>query len=59
MYIGYYIIAGCIWTGWLEYFTTKNLEGEYGQPWNWPERIFHIVLLPVSLFTFIKGFFKN
>lgn len=59
MYIGYYIMVGCIWAGWLEYFTTKNLEGEFGQPWSWLERLFHTILFPISLGSFIRGMFNT
>jgi len=59
MYIVYYIMVGCIWAGWLEYFTTKNLEGEFGQPWSWLERLFHTILFPISLGSFIRGMFNT
>lgn len=59
MYIIHYITVGCIWSMWLEYFTTKNLEGEYGQAWTWVERVFHIALWPVSLLTFIVSMIRN
>jgi len=59
MNIVYYVTVGCIWSLWLEYFTTKYLEGEYGKDWNWPERLFHIVLFPISLAVFIVSALKN
>lgn len=50
-----YALIGAIWTGWLEYYTTKNLEGDLGSPWrNW-ERLFHITLWPFSFGVFIYG----
>lgn len=58
----YYIIIGVVWAAWLEYYTTQNIFGPMGKPWVWRERIFHFVLWPLSLGTFVieflKGFFN-
>lgn len=58
-YISIYTIIGVLWTWWLEYFTTTKLQGKYSQPWQGSERVFHIVLWPYSLGTFIYGFLKE
>ena len=52
-------MVGCVWSMWLEYFTTKHLEGEFGKDWKWNERIFHITLFPISLAVFTISAFKN
>ena len=57
--IGYYILVGTVWSCWLEYFTTKHLEGEYGASWKWLERAFHITFFPISIGTFIVAIFRN
>ena len=44
---------------WLEYYTTKNLEGAYGSPWVFLERVFHITLWPISLLTFVYALIKE
>ena len=54
-----YFLIGAIWSMWLEYYTTKNLEGAYGSPWVFLERVFHIGLWPISLLTFIYAFIKE
>ena len=54
-----YFIVGTLWSWWLEYYTTKNLEGIMGMPWVWTERLFHISLWPVSLGTFIYAMYKE
>ena len=47
----------------LEAWTTNNLEGRLGQPWTNNERVYHIVLWPLSLsifvYNFLKEIFKN
>jgi hypothetical protein len=53
-----YLIVGLVWVAWLEYYTTRNLEGEDGRKWNIGERIFHLVVWPFSVGTFIYHFFK-
>jgi hypothetical protein len=51
-----YILIGCLWAWWLEYYTTQNeVLGRY---WVMRERIFHSVLWPVSLLTFLYEFFR-
>lgn len=50
-----YFLIGVIWACWLEYFTTKHLEGPYGEDWKGRERLFHITLWPYSLGAFIYG----
>lgn len=58
-YIIWYVIPGLLWTGWLEWFTTTRLEGEYSAAWSNRERIFHLLLWPFSLFKFMKEFIKG
>ena len=48
-----YLIIGVAWACWLEYFTTKHLEGPYGKDWKGIERILNILLWPVSLGFFV------
>ena len=54
-----YIVLGCAWALWLEYFTVKNLEEPYNQPWTNTERVFHCTLWPVTLIVFIHNFLKD
>lgn len=54
-----YVIIGVAWAWWLEYFTTKHLEGTYGEDWKGRERVFHIVLWPCSVGVFIYGIIKG
>ena len=54
-----YFLIGAIWSMWLEYYTTKNLEGAYGSPWVFLEGVFHITLWPVSLIVFIYAFIQE
>lgn len=54
-----YILLGIIWTAWLEYYTTKNLEGEDARAWVLRERLFHTAVWPFSVGTFIYHFFKS
>jgi hypothetical protein len=54
-----YFTLGLLWCWWLEYYTTSNLEGELGKPWVWRERIFHWVLWPWSLGTFIYAIIRE
>lgn len=54
-----YFFIGAIWGMWLEYYTTKNLDGVYGASWAFLERVFHITLWPVSLIVFIYAFVKE
>ena len=48
-----YLMIGLLWTWWLEWFTTTTLQGKYGQPWRFNERLFHSILWPYSLGTFL------
>jgi len=48
-----YLLIGVLWTWWLEWYTTNNLEEPYGKKWIWRERIFHTFLWPISLGIFI------
>jgi len=58
-----YGLIGLIWSCWLEYFTTKNLEAPFNEPWVMYERIYHVVLWPYALsvfiYQFLKEYFKN
>lgn len=55
-----YLIIGLLWSLWLEYFTTNNLDTQtLGRPWLWRERIFHTVLWPWSLGTFIYAIYQE
>ena len=49
-----YLVVGILWTFWLEWYTTSQLKLE----WSLRERIFHVMLWPVSLSIFIYNFFK-
>jgi hypothetical protein len=53
----WYLIIGLIWTGWLEWYTTTKLTGALSAPWTMSERLFHIILWPVSLLIFFKNLF--
>ena len=55
----YYLIIAVTWTAWLEWYTTKNLEGLLGREWTMRERVFHFLLWPFSLATFILEFIKQ
>ena len=54
-----YILIGLIWSVWLEWYTTNNIDGILGRPWIWRERLFHSILWPLSLATFVYEFFKQ
>ena len=54
-----YLLIGTIWSFWLEYYTTSNIEGRLGQPWIWKERVFHIVVWPYSLGTFVYALYRE
>lgn len=58
-YILIYFGLGTIWSWWLEYYTTKYLEGLLGEEWLWRERFFHITFWPVTFSFFIYNVFKN
>jgi len=53
-----YIVVGCLWAMWLEYYTTNNITGIMGRSWVMRERLFHSILWPVSLPTFLYEFFR-
>lgn len=55
----YYLVMGVTWTAWLEWYTTRNLEGMLGRDWAIRERIFHCMLWPYSLGIFILEFIKQ
>lgn len=59
IFIGYYIMIGLIWAGWLEWFTCNNLEEPYNQDWQVFERVFHVCLWPVSLSIFLYHIIKD
>ena len=59
MTLGLYIIIGVIWAAWLEYYTTNQIDGFLGRPWVWRERLFHSLLWPIILGTFIWEFLKG
>jgi hypothetical protein len=48
-----YIGIGLLWTLWLEWYTTNEIDGFMGRPWVWRERLFHISLWPISIGTFV------
>ena len=48
-----YLLVGIVWCGWLEWYTTKEL----GASWIWRERIFHVLLWPVSFGIFVYNLF--
>ena len=54
-----YILVGTGWAWWLEWFTTTNLEGVYGEPWKNRERLFHWFFWPYSLATFLYAMVKE
>lgn len=54
-----YIGLGVAWAWWLEYYTTKHLEGILGSDWTWPERLFHIGFWPATFLFFIYNIFKH
>jgi len=58
-----YIIFGCVWSLWLEWYTVKELEPPYNMPWSTRERLVHLVIWPWSfglfLYTLFKDFFGN
>jgi hypothetical protein len=61
--ISLYLVLGCIWTLWLEHYTSTELNAPYNQPWSNRERIFHVFLwvcsFGVFVYTLIKDFFGN
>lgn len=58
-YLVNYIVAGIIWTGFLEYYTTTKVEGPAGEPWVLLERILHILFWPVGFLIFTYNFIKS
>jgi hypothetical protein len=54
----WYFIIGTAWTAWLEWYSTKHLEGYLGSPWVMRERLFHLLFWPLSLSVFIKNLFQ-
>jgi hypothetical protein len=58
-YFTLYLLPGLIWAGYLEYYTTHYLEGEYAKDWVWVERLFHSFLWPISLVIFIIAFIRE
>lgn len=54
-----YLIIGCIWAFWLEYYTTNEVNGPMGRPWIMRERLFHLLLWPFSLLTFITEIIRQ
>ena len=58
-----YIVLGCVWTIWLEHYTTTELDAPYNQPWTTRERFFHVFVwvgsFGVFVYTLIKDFFGN
>ncbi len=58
-YIIWYFIPGLLWAGFLEWFTTTKLEGEFSRPWFGFERFFHVILWPFSFMRFVVEFFKG
>jgi len=59
-YFSLYFLLGIIWSGWIEYFTTKH---KIGGPWNNFERLYQLVMWPTAFITFIitwiNEVFKN
>ena len=54
-----YILIGLVWTAWLEYYTTRNLDGELGSEWSNKERIAQCALWPINVTIFIVAFFRG
>jgi hypothetical protein len=54
-----YLGLGVLWTWWLEYYTTKYLDGRLGEPWNFKERVIQIITWPFGLLVFLYTFFKG
>ena len=54
-----YLALAFSWAAFLEDFTTTQLEGEFGRPWTWLERGFHIILFPISFLIFAYHFIKG
>jgi|11_taG_2_1085331.scaffolds.fasta_scaffold01718_2 hypothetical protein len=54
-----YIVLGCAWALWLEYFTTKYLDDPYNRPWSSSERAIQIAFWPITLLVFLHNFFKD
>ena len=50
-----YLLAGMIWCGGLEYYTTFVMKL---RPWIMNERIFHTFVWPVSVGIFLYNLFK-
>lgn len=50
-----YLIAGMLWCGWLEYYTTFVMKL---RPWIMNERIFHTFVWPASIGIFLYNLFK-
>lgn len=57
-----YVVIGIIWSCWLEYFCTSELDSPYDKPFTNSERGFHTAVWPLSLSSFLyymlKDFFK-
>ncbi len=58
-----YLFIGVLYSLLLETYTTNNLEGALGKPWSIREKIYHLLLWPLSMsifiYTFIDELFKN
>ena len=54
-----YSFFGAVWCFYMEWYTTNNLEGRYGQPWNNRERWFHVWLWPYSLGTWLLAIIEH
>lgn len=59
VYIIWYLALGFGWAGFLEWFTTTKLEGEYAKDWKWIERLFHSLLWPLSFYSFAINFLRG
>lgn len=53
-----YVFIGGLWSLWLEYFTTNNLEGKMGEPWSNFERIMQWVFWPIYFSVFIFNWIR-
>lgn len=53
-----YVLVGVLWSAWLEWYSTTELEYPYNIPWSIKERLFHIFLWVISFSIFIYNLKK-
>lgn len=58
-----YYVIGLLWTEWLEYFCSNNLEGKLAEPFTFKEKIIQTAFWPafiaIFIFNFLDDLFKK